>query len=66
MSQMPKISPAPDWVAIFSRHPELDPPGYAEVFIDMIENPKINLKDVQQEKVKQKKKQKSLGRGQSN
>lgn len=32
--------PQPDWVAIFTLHPELDPPGYAETFIDMIEHPK--------------------------
>lgn len=29
----------PNWTAIFTLRPELDPPGYAETFIDMIENP---------------------------
>jgi hypothetical protein len=61
-----KISPAPDWVSIFTTHPNLDPPGYAEVFIDMIENPKVNQKELKQEEVKKKKRKKSLGRGQNN
>lgn len=29
----------PDWTAIFTLHPELDPPGYAETFLYMLENP---------------------------
>ena len=30
--------PLPDWTAIFTVHPELDPPGYAETFIEMAGN----------------------------
>lgn len=30
----------PDWVAIFTVRPDLDPPGYAETVIDMLENPR--------------------------
>jgi len=32
--------PQPDWIAIFTLRPDLDPPGYAETVIDMIENPR--------------------------
>ena len=32
--------PQPDWTAIFTLHPELDPPGYAATVIDMAENPR--------------------------
>ena len=30
----------PDWVAIFTLRPDLEPPGYAETLIDMLENPR--------------------------
>jgi hypothetical protein len=30
----------PDWVAIFTVRPDLDPPGYAETVIDMLESPR--------------------------
>lgn len=30
----------PDWVAIFTLRPDLEPPGYAETVIDMLENPR--------------------------
>jgi len=29
----------PDWVAIFTRRPDLDPPGYSATFLDMIDRP---------------------------
>jgi hypothetical protein len=29
----------PDWTAIFTRRPDLEPPGYAELFIEMQERP---------------------------
>jgi hypothetical protein len=29
----------PDWVAIFTKHHELTPPGYDATFLDMIERP---------------------------
>ena len=29
----------PDWIAIFTLRPDLEPPGYAETVIDMIERP---------------------------
>jgi hypothetical protein len=29
----------PDWTAIFTRRPDLKPPGYAETVINMIERP---------------------------
>lgn len=32
--------PQPDWTAIFTLRPDLDPPGYAETVIDMLENPR--------------------------
>jgi hypothetical protein len=32
--------PEPDWIAIFTLRPDLDPPGYAETVIDMLENPR--------------------------
>jgi hypothetical protein len=31
--------PQPDWVAIFTLRPDLEPPGYAETVIDMIDRP---------------------------
>jgi len=30
----------PDWVAIFTLRPDLEPPGYAETVIDMLKNPR--------------------------
>ena len=35
----PGMSAAPDWAAIFKRHPELTPPGYLEACLDMAERP---------------------------
>lgn len=35
-----RIIPPPNWTAIFTLRPELDPPGYAETVIDMVENPR--------------------------
>ena len=32
--------PQPDWRAIFTLRPDLDPPGYDEAFLDMLENPR--------------------------
>jgi hypothetical protein len=31
--------PQLDWVAIFTKHPELTPPGYDATFLDMIDRP---------------------------
>jgi hypothetical protein len=60
-----KISPAPNWTAIFSVRHDLAPPGYDEVFLDMIENPRIKPKEVEKQKVQEKKKKRKLGRGQT-
>jgi len=30
---------APDWIALFTARPELEPPGYAETFIEMQDSP---------------------------
>jgi len=35
-----EVMAQPDWVAIFTLRPDLDPPGYAETVLDMIENPR--------------------------
>ena len=32
--------PQPDWTAIFTLRPDLDPPRYAETVIDMVERPR--------------------------
>jgi len=29
----------PDWIAIFTKHPELTPPGYDATFLEMIDRP---------------------------
>lgn len=58
----PKISPAPNWTSIFSVHPELDPPGFAQAFIETIENPRIKPSEVKKEQTKEKKKKRALGR----
>lgn len=63
--QYPKISPAPNWTAIFTRNPELDPPGYAEAFIYAVENKRKSLREIHAEEVREKKKKKKLGRGQT-
>jgi hypothetical protein len=63
MSMKPrKISPAPNWTSIFTQYPELDPPGYAEVFIDIHDNPRVKPKQIEQEKTAAKKRKKKLGR----
>ena len=48
------LMPQPDWTAIFTVRPELDPPGYAETVIDMHENPS--------EHVRQRRRDRSSGR----
>jgi len=58
----PKISPAPNWTAIFSVHPELDAPGYAQAFIEAIENPRIKPSETKKAEIKEKKKKRALGR----
>ena len=58
----PKISPAPNWTSIFSVYPELDPPGFAEAFIDTIENPRIKPSETKKEEAKEKKRKRALGR----
>ena len=60
-----KISPAPDWRAIFSVHHELSPPGYDETFLKCIENPYTKPKDKEKEEAQKKKKKKRLGRNQT-
>jgi len=57
-----KISPAPNWTSIFTLHPELEPPGFAEVFIDIHENPYIKPKEADKQEAAAKKKKKKLGR----
>jgi hypothetical protein len=59
--EYPKITSAPNWTAIFTLRDDLNPPGYAEVFIDMIENPKVKPSEQKKEEVKKKKKKRSLG-----
>ena len=44
----------PDWTAIFTLRPDLDPPGYAATVIDMHENPS--------EEVRQRRRDRSSGR----
>lgn len=63
--EYPKISPAPNWTAIFTQREDLRPPGYDEVFLYMLENPRIKPKDKQKEETDKKRKQKKLGRNQS-
>lgn len=63
--EYPKISPAPNWTAIFSLREDLRPPGYDEVFLDCIENPYVKPVDKKAQESKKKKKSKKLGRGQS-
>lgn len=58
----PKISSAPNWTSIFSVHPELDPPGFAEAFIETTENPRIKVSDMKKAETKEKKKKRALGR----
>ena len=58
----PKISPAPNWTSIFSLRPDLDPPGFAEAFIETIENPRIKPSDTKKAEIKEKKKKRALGR----
>ena len=57
--------PVPNWTAIFALREDLRPPGYAQVFIDCIDNPRIKPKQIEKEKIQAKKKKKKLGRGQS-
>lgn len=59
-----KISPAPDWTAIFSVRYDLSPPGYDEVFLDCIDNPKKKKKELMWEASLDKKKKRGLGRNQ--
>ena len=46
--------PQPDWTAIFTLRPDLEPPGYEATVIDMHENPS--------EEVRQRRRDRSSGR----
>lgn len=59
------FKPSPDWTAIFTLHPELEPPGYAEIFIDILNNPKQKPKEIEKEIKKSKKKKTKLGRNET-
>jgi hypothetical protein len=63
-NEYPKISSAPNWTSIFTLHPELDPPGYAETLIWLEDNPYQKRKKEEEEKRKPKKEKKKIGRGQ--
>jgi hypothetical protein len=45
--------------------PDLDPPGFVEVFIDIHENPFIKPREIDKEKIAAKKKKKKLGRNET-
>lgn len=61
--QYPKMGGPPNWTSIFTLRPDLDPPGYNEAFLAMIDKrAKMQEKAVEQETQKKKKKKK-LGRG---
>jgi hypothetical protein len=49
-------------VSIFTLHPELDPPGYNDTFIEIYEHPYVKPGADKEEKAKEKKKKKKLGR----
>jgi len=57
-----KISPAPNWVSIFTVRDDLSPPGYVETFLEIQANPYIKPGSDKEEKAKEKKKKKKLGR----
>ncbi|NCU71508.1 MAG: hypothetical protein EBY66_00595 [Candidatus Fonsibacter lacus] len=40
-SGYPKISPAPNWVSIFTLRDDLSPPGYIETFLEIQEHPYV-------------------------
>jgi len=58
-------APLPNWTAIFTLRPELDPPGYAETVIHILDNPRVNPKEEEKEKKKKKKKKTKLGRNEN-
>ena len=58
----PKISPAPNWVSIFTLRDDLSPPGYVETFLEIQEHPYVKPGADKEEKTKEKKKKKKLGR----
>jgi hypothetical protein len=60
-----KMSPAPNWRAIFSVHYELNPPGYDEIILKYIEKPYVKPKAKEKEEAQEKKKKKKLGRNQT-
>ena len=49
------MSSPPDWTAIFTLHPELDPPGYAETVIFIHEHPYSERKKKKEKKSSNKK-----------
>jgi len=57
-----KISPAPNWVSIFTLRDDLNPPGYVETFLEIQANPYVKPGADKEEKTKEKKKKKKLGR----
>jgi hypothetical protein len=61
----PRTSPAPNWTAIFTLREDLRPPGYDELFLEIIEKPYVKPKTRQEEDAKKKKQKKKLGRNQT-
>jgi len=61
----PKVSPAPNWTSIFSLRPDLDPPGYAEALIYVVDNPRIKPKEVKKEEANKKRKKSKLSKNET-
>ena len=57
--QYPKMGGAPNWVSIFTERPDLDPPGYNEAFIAMIEKKKLKEQLAVEQEVEKKSKKKT-------
>ena len=60
--EYPKMSPAPNWTEIFTLRPELDPPGYAETVIHILDNPYVKPKEAKKEEKRKNKKKTAVGR----
>jgi hypothetical protein len=54
---------APNWVSIFTERPDLDPPGYNEAFLAMIDKKLLKEQQAREQEVEKKSKKKKLGRG---
>jgi hypothetical protein len=58
-------APLPNWTATFTLRPDLEPPGYAETVIYILENPRPKVKEEEKKEKKNAKRKTKIGRNET-